>query len=276
MIIRLVALDLDGTTLRSDHSLSERVRNTLEKAIEQGTEIVIATGRTVTSVPRYIMDIPGIRYFITSNGAQIYDKKQERFIYSRCIEEDAVTAVIEAVRDKNVMVEVCSDGMAYTDSFYYNMACEGKLTYRNQKYIVDTRIPVDGYLDFMYEKRNELENISISSDSPVLLDDIRRRLEVIPGLTVTSSFRYNVEAGGSDVSKGNALIYVCGLLGIPMAETMGIGDSGNDVALLRACGLKIAVANAVPELKQEADYITESNNDDGAALAIEEFVTGKC
>lgn len=61
-----------------------------------------------------------------------------------------------------------------------------------------------------------------------------------------------------------------------MAETMGIGDSGNDVALLRACGLKIAVANAVPELKQEADYITESNNDDGAALAIEEFVTGKC
>lgn len=275
MIIRLAALDLDGTTLRSDHSLSDKVRSTIEKAIKQGTEIVIATGRTVTSVPECIMNIPGIRYYITSNGAQIYDKKLDRFIYSRCIEEDAAIAVIDTLRERNIMVEVCTDGSAYTDSFYYNMAREGRLTFRNQKYIVDTRIPVDGYLDFMYEKRNRLENISICSDNPDEIDDIRRTLEAIPGLTVTSSFSYNVEAGGSDASKGKALMYLCGLLGISMDETMGMGDSENDAALLGVCGLKIAVANAAYELKQAADYITESNNDDGAAYAIEKFVIGK-
>lgn len=275
MKVKLAALDLDGTTLRSDHSLSGANKEALEKAIDTGSEVVVATGRTITSVPEYIKDIKGLRYIITSNGAHIYDNVNKQFIYSQCLDEDAAAAVIETVKDRGFMVEVCCRGRAYTDSYFYNMALEGKLSFRHQQYIVDTRIPVDGYVDFVYDNIREIENISVSFEDLSVKEDLYRELEKIPGTSVTSSFDHNVEVGGSGVSKGRALSYLCEMLDIRAEEAMAVGDSGNDAALLKACGLGIAVENATAELKAIADDITCDNEHDGVARAIEKYITGK-
>ena len=117
-----------------------------------------------------------------------------------------------------------------------------------------------------------MENININFDDISEKPAMREKLLTIPEATITSSFNHNLEIGGATTSKADALEHMCGIFGITRDEMMAVGDSPNDIAMLKAAGIAVAVGNAKDEVKAVAEYVAPSNNDDGVADAIERFV----
>ena len=133
-----------------------------------------------------------------------------------------------------------------------------------------TRIPVDDIWEVWNSHIGEIENINIifdDQDEKKRVWDELRSLESI-GFTVTSSTSYNLEIGGENTSKANALKEFASISGIPLERVMSFGDSPNDMAMISESGFGVAMGNALPEVKEAADYVTSSCDDEGVSRAI--------
>ena len=272
MTIKLIALDLDGTTLNNDRVISERNRKALQQASEMGVNIVIATGRPFSALPEDVFEIPAIRYVLTSNGASITDLKEDKTFYKNCLSPLAVEKSVELLRQYDYVVECFVKGIAYIDRPYFEEVKRTGSSIRNIDYILKTRNPVDSIYDFMLEHRDEIENININFEDISEKPTMREKLMTLPETTITSSFNHNLEIGGATTSKAEALSQMGKLLGISQAEMMAIGDSPNDMAMMLASGMPVAVGNAEEEVKAIAKYVAPSNHEDGVADAVEKFV----
>ena len=270
--IKMVALDLDGTTFDSAGGISERTVRTLEEAAAMGTHIVVSTGRSYASLPQHIKDVAGIEYAITSNGAHVNRLHNGEQIYSDFLDPHAVERVAELKIETGADIEVFVDGKAYVDAAYYEDVKEKGCEFRNADYVLWSRRPVPDVSALMLEHKDEIENVNFVFRTLELLEDAKPMVCAIKNANVTSSFLSNLEVGGPNTSKKTALLWLMEQLGICTNELMCCGDAPNDQAMLELAAIGVAVANAWGGLKDHADYITASNDDDGVALAIEKFV----
>lgn len=272
MSIRLVALDLDGTTLNNDRVISERNRAAMTAAAQQGVNIVIATGRPLCALPPDVFEIEAIRYALTSNGASITDIREEKTFYENCLSPRAVEASVELLRQYDYVLETFVKGTAYINGWYYEQVRRTGDCFRSADYVLNTRKPVPDIYEFMLENREHLENINVNFENIDEKPAMYQRLLRLPETTITSSFDHNLEIGGATTSKAEALGQMGRLLGISRDEMMAIGDSPNDIAMLREAGVAVAVGNAKDQVKEMATYIAPTNHEDGVADAIERFV----
>lgn len=270
--IKMVALDLDGTTFDSSGSLSERTSRTLEEAAAAGAHIVVSTGRSYASLPEHLKKVTGIEYAITSNGAHVNLLHSGEQIYSDFLDPHAVERVAELKAETGADIEVFIDGRAYVDASYYEDVKENGCEFRNADYVLWSRRPVPDVAALMLENKDEIENVNFVFQTLELLDEAKPKVFAIENASITSSFLSNLEVGGPNTSKKTALLWLTDRLGISTDELMCCGDAPNDMAMLELAGIGVAVANAWGGLKDHADYITASNDDDGVALAIEKFV----
>lgn len=269
--IKMIALDLDGTTLNSRKEITPRTVEAFRRAMEQGIHIVVSTGRTFHSLPKQIFEIQGLEYVITSNGAHITRLADRQQIYENNIGPEAVLTVVDRIRDRGMSIEIFAGGWAYIDQAEFDDVAAHGSDYRDAEYILTTRNPVPRICDYMAEHRDQIENISLNFRH---MEEKRRWLEELsqlPDITVTSSFRHNLEIGGADTSKASALAFLMDRLGVGASELMACGDSLNDQRMLQLAGVGVAVANASEEIKETADYVTASNDEDGVAKAIEKL-----
>ena len=276
MDIKLIALDLDGTTLRSRSILSVETREALENAIKKGVHVVVATGRVFGALPECIFDIRGLEYVITSNGAFITRLKDMETVYSNCAEAHSIEKVEQILRQNTEFpIEVFTKGRAYIDREIYEYLKCNDCSYMSAEYVLKTRQPIEGIYDFLQENKEEIENINIHFE---FLEDkakLKKSLEEIDGITITSSMLHNLEIGGETTSKATAIMNLCNILGIEEKNVMAVGDSPNDSEMIMAAGLGIAMGNALDEGKAIADYVTLSNEEDGVAYAVRKFILDK-
>ena len=270
--IRMVALDLDGTALTSSREFSPRTVRAFRAAMEQGVHIVISTGRVWNSLPECMFRIDGLEYVITSNGARVTHMPDEEILLEKTIPADAVEQVIGLIRGRGFSVDGFTEGKAYIDASEYEDMEKNGSDFRTVDYVLSTRYPVEGLLDFILLRREKIENISIVLRTPEERDRLMRELTDIPNITLTSSFDYNIEIGDRTTSKAAALKFLMKRLGIHKSQLMACGDSENDLAMMRLAGLGVAVANASRHVQEQADYVTDTNDRDGVAKAIERFV----
>jgi Cof subfamily protein (haloacid dehalogenase superfamily) len=270
--IKLVALDLDGTTINNDRVISQRNREAMQRAADKGVNVVIATGRPFSAVPKDVFEIEAIRYVLTSNGARITDIYEKKAFYENCLSPLAVEKAVELLRQYDYIIECFIDGIAYIDGPYFYKIKETRLSYRNVEYILNTRNPVDNIYDFLLEHKHEIENININFEDISEKPAMREKLLELPEVTITTSFDHNLEIGGATTSKAEALRQMGKLLNIDPEEMMAIGDSPNDMAMMLASGFPVAVGNAKDEVKAIAKFIAPTNDEDGVAVAIEKFV----
>lgn len=267
--IGLIALDLDRTLLSSS-GLTRESRECLEESIRRGFQVVIATGRPFSALPAAVFDIKGLDYVICSNGAHIADLAAGRFIYSDYLSKEASVWCRDRLRALGHPVEVFSGGKAYTDTARYEKCRSGAGVIEGAEYVLRTRIPVDDIWEVWNSHIGEIENINIifdDQDEKKRVWDELRSLESI-GFTVTSSTSYNLEIGGENTSKANALKEFASISGIPLERVMSFGDSPNDMAMISESGFGVAMGNALPEVKEAADYVTSSCDDEGVSRAI--------
>ena len=270
--IRIVALDLDGTTFNSKGQVSDRTRNALETAAKQGVHVVVSTGRSYNSLPEQIKSVKGIEYAITSNGAHINDIATGESIYDSYLSERAVNAVAEMKDRIGCGLEVFVKGQAYMDTETFEEIRQFGSKYRNAEYILWSRKPTDDIISFMKDNKNIIENINLCFNGPDHLEEHRSEVEAIPEATITSSFPNNLEVGGPNTSKKSALVELLGRLSISPENLMCCGDAPNDIQMLEYAGIGVAMGNAWGGTKDHADYVTATNDEDGVAQAFEKFV----
>lgn len=272
--IRLVALDLDGTTLNSEGHIPLNVRDTLEEAIFRGINVIVATGRVFSAITEEVLSLKGLRYVLSSNGALVTDVIDNIMVYENFIDPDAVLDISKTLRQYDFMYEVFTGGKAYVDRIYFDniIANKMKISERHTSYIIRTRNPVLDVLSFMVDNKDAIENININFTDMEDRIMMRNLLGKKTNITLTNSFDHNLEIGGLTTGKGDAVEKVAGILKIKKNEIMAVGDNPNDKSMLMASGLPVAVANAKDDVKAIAKYITSSNDEGGVAEAIRKFV----
>lgn len=272
MTFKLIAIDMDGTALRSDKKLSERTVSAICSAIKQGCLVVPTTGRVAKMLPKQVSTIRGIRYSITSNGASLIDLRDGSVMYSNLMTMDETNKIIRFVSDTGLLAEAYCSGVSYAEKSALDHLLKLNPPKNILSYIMESQIFVDDLPDYIASHNIPLEKINIPYIPDEFRDQLYLKLSEMKEYSICSSGLVNIEINSVSCSKGNALRHLCSELEISPSQVMAIGDSGNDVSMLQYAGFSVAMGNADAQLRSSADYITGTNDEDGAAYAIEKFV----
>jgi len=274
MKIKLIASDLDGTFLKDDKTIPEENLKAFEACAAKGVEIVPATGRLVAGIPEEIRNLSGVRYVIGTNGALITDLWENKEISAcRIKNELAVSILMLAQNSKDdIMYDAYIDGLGYTSEYFYEHADKYAPSAAVAKLIRKTRQPMENHVSAVKNSGKDVEKVNMFFVSMEARQRMREMLAQIPGIFVSSSLPNNLEINAVGADKGSALLRLAEYLGISREETMAFGDGENDVTMIRNAGIGVAMENGEDCVKAVADHITCSNNENGVAEAIRQFV----
>lgn len=271
--IRLLALDLDGTTLRSDGRLSEYNRSALMDACEAGIHIVAASGRSHKSLPEEIVSLACMEYAITSNGAVVYDLKKKKRLQVYYLKETAVEKLLHIAGEAGVMVEGFLDGVPYSQQDYVEDPVKFGAGLESVAYVRRTRRPVKDIHSFLRSHKSELESLDL------IIKDQRKkealRAEIMRGVKdiyVTSAVPMLLEISDSHGGKASGLQFLSGYLGISRSEIAAFGNAENDLDMMEWAGRGIAVANSPKEVRLRADEVIGSNEEDGVGQWVRQYL----
>ena len=271
MGIRLIALDLDGTTLNDDQiSVSEKNLAAIAQAIAKGVLVVPATGRSLNDIPKVVRRIEGLHYAITSNGACVVNLKENKIIYENTLTPDAAVRLLELLEPYPVYMEIFCEGLSYARRRDIPKLFR-LFRFVKAGYFVVKRKWVGSLAELIRKKAVPLEKIELFAGSKARQEELFECLRQQP-YPVTTSGMNTVEISNKGVNKREALLHLCEALGIDRSEVMAIGDNINDREMLEWAGVSVAVENAEPEIRQLADFVTRPSNQNGVAEAIEKLV----
>ena len=265
-MIRLIAVDMDGTLLRSDKTMSLFSEEAIRKAAGSGAGVVFCTGRSWSELLPFFPRLPEMRYAVCQSGAFLYDLTEDRCLFRRSLPEEVVAEVVRIGEDEDVILQVMSGK---------HNVIPGPLLPRFPEYHMEPYLPlyrstgtlVRSTVDFLKEHPKEADKINIWH----LSQEARER--TIARLRPFRAEKANAEAANYELTpegtdKGSGLAALCKILNIRKEEVCAIGDNENDLPMFREASLKIAMGNAVPSVKAAADRICEDNDSDGCAKAI--------
>lgn len=265
-MIKLLAVDMDGTCLNSKSQMSEATVSALKKAAECGITVVPTTGRNLTCLPHRLQAEDFYRYVITSNGAGVVDLKENKRIFDLRIPCRTASELLDECAGKGFGTA------AHINEDYYVqgtlLSIIGRFYYGKD---AEKSVNVKSISDYVKAENAPVEEIQLYFIHPKSRERIEDILGRYPELSSAFSSIY-VEIFAKGASKGIALSELAKYLGIGREEIACIGDGENDMPMFEFSGLKFAMGNAVDSLKKKADTVLPSNNDDGVAYAINEYI----
>ncbi|KGM98089.1 HAD family hydrolase [Clostridium novyi A str. 4552] len=272
MAYKLICLDMDGTLLDTNKKISNRTRNAIKKAHEKGVKIAISTGRVFVSAKYYASMLGISAPIIASNGAYIREKDKDKIIYKSPI-------------NKNLCNDIINIAKKYDFDFYLNTFDtiislkpypEGYTYLEMSNELPDdmkVNLEVCTNLENEATKKNgEVIKAICISDNREMLEKARKEISSLGNLEIVSSLGDNFEIMNKDVSKGKGAKVLADFYGINQDEVICIGDGENDLSMINYAGLGVVMKNAPEYIKKYADYITDTNDNDGVAKVIEKFV----
>ena len=275
--IRIVALDLDGTLLDSEKRLSNANRDALARAAAKGVLIVPTTGRFFGMMPPAVRDLPFVRYAITINGAQVYDRETDTALVRDEIPLGQALAIMETLDRYDVIYDCYRQNWGWMTAALQEKAADYATNGHYLRMVREFRKPVpelkahlrataaDGDVQKIMLFAPNRERATAIDCLRKLSDELAARFSEIK---VTSSTWNNLELNISSAHKGNALKRFAEHLGLSLENCMAFGDGMNDFTMVKAAGLGVAMANAEPEVKRVAKWIAPSNDEDGVAAGL--------
>jgi Cof subfamily protein (haloacid dehalogenase superfamily) len=273
--IKLIVLDLDGTLLNSKKELSPGNYAALEQAAAKGIYVVPCTGRFFKAMPECIRSLPFLRYAIPINGAEIYDVQADRSLRSALITPEQADEIFAALDGLPVIYDCFQDGWGWMDRKFYEVCDQFEASDTAPGYIQQTRTPVENFRQVINARDRGIQKIQMFFLDQELRSKVLEELpQQFPDLNVTASLSNNIEVNSREAHKGNALLELCRYLQIDPSQTMAFGDGLNDLTMLKTAGIGVAMGNAAQQLKDVADFVTDTNDNDGVAKAIGRFCFG--
>ncbi len=274
MDIKLIALDLDGTLLDSRKQLSKANRQALSRCIENGIWVVPCTGRAVDGIPSEVKNIPGVRYAITTNGAVIYDIKEDAVIDTRMLPWELALELLHFVDAHHVMYDPYIERRGITEPRFFENLSHYGLSSELQKMVQMTRDIYPNIIEYVKKSHKPVEKINLFFPDMEGRARLRAELDKRDDILVTSSIPNNLEINAPGATKGEAIHRLAAHLGIKMEQTMAVGDGENDFTMIRMAGIGVAMKNGNSELQAAADYVTDTNDESGVASAITRLIFG--
>ncbi|WP_316568740.1 Cof-type HAD-IIB family hydrolase [Neobacillus sp. YIM B06451] len=242
--IKLIALDMDGTLLNDHHEVSEENQRAIREAEAKGVKVVLSTGRNLATCQDYAVSLKLSSYLVTINGAEIWGPEGE-LVERNPVSLPLMEWMFDLSKKYNTHFWAISTERVYRREMPENLSGQEWL-----KFGFD--IPDDAVREVVLKLLREKKELEISNSAPT-----------------------NIEVNAIGINKAEALKKVCGFLGIGMKNVMAVGDSLNDMMMIKEAGIGVAMGNAQPAVKDEADWVTATNNESGVAKAIEEWVLNK-
>lgn len=273
MKYKLIAFDLDGTFLDSrKHLIEENVR-ALQKAWEKGLYVVPATGRTWSGIPEELKALPFIRYCIVVNGANIYDRERGKVLHREEIPAQRALEIMELMDTVDALYDCYQDDAGWMSRRFYEKLEE----YVEDKVLLPhvrrLRQPVEELKDMIRQNGRSVQKMQMHfRDMDLRLKYLDLLPGMLPDMSVTSSLYNNIEINSLAANKGEALGRLCDILGIDRGESIAFGDDTNDISMLRAAGMGVAMGNGKDVVKAAADMVTLSNDEAGLAKALERLL----
>ena len=266
MKYQLIALDLDGTLLDSRKQIPEDALQAIRKVCAAGKTVVFDTGRAVPELAEQIEQLPEVRYAIFASGAGLYDTQRRQAFSLRGIPDIQAERILALSRTKDIMPQlVLADRDVIQASHmeqleHYNMG-----VYRPMYEKAMTLVPdIYAFAEICHEPY-----LKINLYHAEVAERIRTREQLEDtGLELVYSEISSLECSAAGVSKGTGLERLCGLLQIPLRACIAVGDADNDLPMLYAAGLGVAMGNAPDYVKTAADRIVSDQDHGGCAEAV--------
>ncbi len=286
---KLIAVDLDGTMLNSYGIVTENTKNVIKNVINKGTDVIIASGRPIDSIKAIAKEIGSENYFIAGNGALVYDIKNDEVVCEKYMPKEKVLEIIKICEENSITYNVYTDETILATSLKYNVLYYHK---ENLKKEEDKKTNISIVKD-MYDYVKNMNNakflkITICDDMKSVFNSILKKINKVKDVevldvshmsrkTITQGTEeipieyYYTEITYKDVDKWNAIEFLAEKINIKREEIIAIGDNINDKKMIEESGLGIAMKGSTPYVTEVAKYITDTNNDEGVAKAIEKF-----
>lgn len=267
---KLIALDMDGTLLNSELKLSPGNREAVRRAAEAGKHVVLSTGRCLPEIRETIRELPQIRYLVCENGSCVYDCKYDSTIFVNPVPPQEILYILDLLRGETAVLQCFHENQSYINQ--PNGDWSQRFRVGNYRETFDRTSIWDVRLFNTYAQRPfRIEKINLYFDNVRTRDRIHAILAE-RNLKLANSIGYMIEVVNGAADKGAGLRELCRHLGIGVEETIAVGDSPNDLEILRAAGLSAAMGNAWPEAKAAADVVTEDCDHDGVAKVIYDYL----
>lgn len=238
----LLALDMDGTVLDEDQNISSETADAIRAARDAGIIVMFSTGRAFQNAQPYAEELGLESPMVTVNGSEVW-KNPHELLVRHLLDRDTVRKMVE-LSEKH-------------DAWFWAYSTERQYNRENW----DADIDAEEWLKFGYF--TEDDNVR---------EQLWKELRAMGGLELTNSSPHNIEINPIGISKASGIQTVCDLLGFTMSQVVAVGDSLNDLAVIRAAGLGVAMGNAQDEVKNAADVVVRSNNEHGVAQVIREYL----
>ena len=266
--IKMLVLDIDGTILRKDYTATQRVKDTLKSLCEDGIKVVLCTGRMYAATKSIAQDLCLNTPIICYQGGLIKDFQGEcKTLYENIMPENLARDVIKELKKRNI---------------FFNLYINDVLMVEHDSPLIRQYVD-DRELDYKIIGNSEnieltgLNKILAIDDDTELIEKLQKEMaEKYKGkLYVIRSTPRFCEFSSPDATKGNAVRFLADKWGIKKDEIMACGDQDNDIEMLLAAGVKVAMGNATNDLKKIADYVTETVDNDGVPCAVAKFIGEK-
>ena len=263
---KLIALDIDGTLLNSNHQISRKTKDTLSKAMEKGHKVVLVSGRAPVGVFHLAEELNFEKFgglISGNNGATIINYRNRELVSDHTLDLDLVKNIFDVTKDldASILLYRGSDLISSKD----NKAFRANLEAQPLNPIIIENIR--DTIDYSPNKIIFVEEADPIDDLITIVDNnFKDMVEYIKSLP----FLFEIMPKG--LSKGKSLLEIAELYGIDQKDIIAFGDEMNDVTMLEVAGIAVAMGNAVSPIKEIADYVTLSNDEDGIADYLEKFV----
>ena len=276
MAYKIICIDIDGTLLNTKHKITKRTKEIILQAHKLGVHIVISTGRMYTDA-EYYSNLIGVKSpVIASNGAYIKEKDNNHVIYKDVFGESLSLELLEIFRKHHIKPYFCTPHKFYYGNIMFKIfyLATKILGVRSNKLDMEYVFSWNQWQEILHKEKDNIVKGEIIYRDVALIDELRKELKEFTQLEIVDSSRHNIEITRKGVSKGKAVAILASFYELKREEIITIGDSENDLSMIEYAGLGIAMGNATDMVKGKADYITDSNDNEGVANAINKFVLG--
>lgn len=272
MQYQLIAFDMDGTLLDSNKTILPSSLTAISDAVKAGKTVILSTGRCLPELREYLPQLSEVRYLNCVSGALVLDQKTNTAIYSRSLAPAVCSQILRIVKHQDVMVHLLGE----TTSIIQRSHCQNMAHFGMGQYQSLFERNAEQWEDLFAQYRENpfpVAKLNLYFTDPESRQCIEQQIldEHIP-VTMVHAEATSLEISAKGVSKAAGLRELCSHLDIPIAETIAVGDAPNDLEILKAAGLSIAMGNSRQEILDLADVVVSDCDHDGCAEAIYQYL----